>query len=202
MSALAFAKYVEKMLKNIPEGEFNGSLDIVLPIKEIDNIPVECYIEFDLSRLTIEINVYYKYFGTTGKSCQESLSNGVLETDDKTPFFTNHGDINFPEEFAQKVKKITGLKFDHFLGKFVFGEVEDNSFLRDFFECENVKLDFDICVVCYKNTKTVTNCDHHLCLECWGKLPPSCDLCKVGRKCPTCRNEYIEHSGAFCEECN
>lgn len=199
MTTLAFARYVEKMLEKV---ESDDETEIQLPISEINDVPVTCLLEVNLDEETCEVNIYYKYLGTYS-GVSEVLFTQTLEPDDEiVSYVTKEGKINCPEEFAEKIKKITTLKFDHFHGNFTFGEIEDSSFLKEMFECENVKLDFDECVICYRNTKTKTNCDHHICHECWGKLPASCVSCKTGRKCPTCRNERIEHCFPFCVECN
>jgi len=200
---MSFTSYVEKMLKDVDEDD---TCEIQLPIKEINNIPVDCILKIDLAEQSSDINIYYKFFGTADKAWQEPLINISLEPetsveDEYITFVTKDGKINLPEEFLAKVKSITKLKFDHFHGRFTFDEIEDNSFLKEVFECENVKLDFDECMVCYRNTKNTTSCNHYLCLECWAKLPTTCNCCKTGRKCPSCRKDRIERCIVVCEEC-
>jgi len=195
---MAFAKYVETMIVENEE----ETCEIQLPIKKIDNIPVDCFLTLNIDSLETELKVFYKYYGTCEKSWQESMFNSFLEPAEGESFVTKEGTINFPEEFCEKVKDVTRLKFDHYNGFLTMGEIEDPGVLKDMFACENVVLNFSECVVCYRETKTTTKCGHHLCLECWGKLPPSCDCCKTGRTCPTCRNTRIDHCKVVCEECN
>lgn len=68
------------------------------------------------------------------------------------------------------------------------------------FKFENTELKYDICSVCLDVCGTITSdCKHHLCLECCGKLPENehechpdglCDDCGY-RKCPMCRGDFM-----------
>jgi hypothetical protein len=198
-----FVSFVERILREAKEFDKPGDYqyEVPIPLREINGVPVDCFITIDLDDCTADIDIYYKYYGTCTKKWQESMFKMKLQSEEGT-FITEEGTINFREEFCEKVKKVTTLKFDHFNATFTFDEIQDMTFMKEMFECANVKLDFDECVVCYKLTKSITNCDHSLCLECWGKLPASCNQCKTGRTCPACRNTRVELCEVICEECN
>ena len=49
------------------------------------------------------------------------------------------------------------------------------------------------CSVCYEKTKTLTACNHSLCVCCWDKLAEVVDDDVTVRKCPICREDlYIK----------
>jgi len=198
-----FVTFVEKFLAD-------GTRDIVLPIRAINNIPVTCTLDIDTEDQTVELNIYYEYIGITPKNWQEKLFNLELIPDgfnmelpgeDREPFISKDGIINHAAEFVEQVKIVKSLKFDHYLGTFTLEKVEDPTPLEDMFACDNIELNFDKCVVCYRHTTVFTACNHPLCHECWGKIPALCKKCKTGRKCPICREARIEHCSVECENC-
>ena len=68
------------------------------------------------------------------------------------------------------------------------------------FKFENTELKYDICVVCLETCGTMTNdCNHHLCIDCCGKIVETehdchpdgiCDDCGY-KKCPMCRGDFM-----------
>ena len=191
-----FINFVEKSLDD-------GDGEIQLPIRAINNIPVTCTLNIDIELQTTDLDIYYEYVGISSKNWQEKLFNMKLIPDgeDKDPFISKEGTINHAMEFIEQVKVVKLLKFDHYLGTFTLEDIEDVTPLEDMFACENVQLNFDKCVVCYRYTKMLTSCNHTLCHECWGKIPASCKSCRTGRKCPICREARIEHCTTECEDC-
>lgn len=179
---MTFFAHMEKILKNTDD-----ETEILIPVREINDVPVTCFLEVNLKDQTTRITIYYKCGGITESA--EILYSEAIEPRSGT-FVTESGEINFPEELDEKMKEIESLKFDHFNGKLKTEPIQ----------CENVS-DFE-CVICYRDTKITTICGHSVCHECWSKLTPSCMTCKTGRKCPSCRNERIEHYTMFCDECN
>jgi len=192
---MEFITFIEKSL--------DGVKDIQLPIRAINNIPVVCTVDIDIVYQTAELNIYYEYVGITPKNWQENLFTMELKPEeDESTFINKDGTINHAMEFVEQVKVVKSLKFDHYLGTFTLEEIEDMTPIEDIFACDNIVLNFDKCVVCYRYTKLNTVCSHPLCHECWGKIPASCKICKIGRRCPICREAHIEHCTVECEYCN
>lgn len=82
--------------------------------------------------------------------------------------------------------QIPKLKLDKYEGKFIDCEKKKSVFQNEkYFGLDIFGIeydDYDVCIVCYENTTTITSCNHHLCIDCWTKLKKN--------YCPVCR-EYL-----------
>ena len=91
------------------------------------------------------------------------------------------------------LKVIVTVKFSKRYGKFTLRPPPTYSFCEAYAikEEHNVVSAYKDCVVCYDKTKTLTNCQHSLCIPCWVKIEEKPiehehDDC-TARKCPICR---------------
>ena len=93
---------------------------------------------------------------------------------------------------AECLQNIVAVKFSKMLGVFTLAQPRTYSFCEAFGigEKQGVVSEFDDCAVCYDKTKTLTPCEHLLCIPCWAKIKPTAtdeDEEYVVRKCPVCR---------------
>jgi hypothetical protein len=154
-----------------------------LPIKKIDDTPVNVTFKFDTH---MNKEIWMILIITTSKI--RVTMDG--DTDDMELFRSiivrDCEKMNIDVE-TEKVKTIfETLKFNKFVGEFVC----DNSrhfateSIDEFDEMENIETTYDSCCVCHDATLTETPCGHHLCVQCWVSLKKM--------KCPICR-AYIKY---------
>ena len=179
--------------------DINNKLNIFrfkLPIKQLCNISVIIYLEIlptSYAGLMIcstrLLNKHYNDFQFNSLTLHE-YSKEESERNFDVSYFTHI--IN---KLESELKTIT---FNKKIGEFhqsVKEELEndiENDFLNLFKDFSNIKLDCDVCCVCYEQTHTKTKCNHSLCFLCSEniKLEPEDDddECLI-LKCPICRQD-------------
>jgi hypothetical protein len=90
------------------------------------------------------------------------------------------------------VPVITTIKFSKMIGRFTTIPPQTFSFCEAYGISINsgVVSVFEECAVCYDKTKTLTPCNHALCIPCWEKIketPEEDEEDYSTRKCPVCR---------------
>lgn len=177
----------------------NESLNpIVIPITEIDGIPVKVKFTYE-GKVVDKVQVIHYI------ACRVYLAPNIEYT---MAEFTVR---DFDEEFTLEkgvmllLKKINTLRFNKMIGLIQSIPKSDNDsvldrpdLMTDLYNIiktfENVKLSIIECSVCFEMTKTSTSCNHQLCISCYSKL----EVVKEGwcedsgqithmKKCPLCR---------------
>jgi len=173
-----------------------------LPIEEIDGISV-C-VEITKNDLSIRSNNIY-----IDLDCNTTYLGGSTLVEGKIGG-------EFDETSLRNMEKILDvIEFDRFTGKFVVGTKGDeekkciieNEYLTTLNNKNKFKLKnkFEVCCVCFENTKTKTDCKHSICIPCAGKLNRwKCEGCSEGdecsgdsacgyQECPLCRSILFIH---------
>lgn len=111
-----------------------------------------------------------------------------IEIDETRKTFIKNGKLTTPDKFVGTLRSILkNVVVDNFSGEVVlpdfypYTERSDISYLKELFDMEHIKFDFDMCSVCMSTTQTKTNCGHELCVICWTKI------LNTNKKCPLCR---------------
>lgn len=134
----------------------------------------------------------------------------------------NDHEIEFMRNFLQcKIEKVTIdimigclIQMKHKLSIVRFCNMECNfqhvkkiennmkrrEIIKSIFQCDNIKINGDICSVCHELTSKTLNCTHHLCVKCFQsmrkKMLKELEDNDESRnlQCPLCREEFSIYS--------
>ena len=170
-----------KKIASIINSKPKTEQEIILPIQSINDLPI-------IAKIVIVPNtekyLFFVDIDVNGVELEEEdeifplqlLSSFFYEIEIINPVINN--DI-----FLDSFKKIANnLSFDRIKGK--LNDTEENICLQEIVTNSNICFEsVENCSVCLQETKTMTNCDHLLCLICWSKLK----LIDSEKHCPICR---------------
>ncbi len=152
-------------------------------INKIQDIPVECSIYIDKFEKSFDFSFRLESPNISVNNCCEYDNYILFEYDKNYEELTKINIYNFLLEIKEI---LPNLKFDKLFGEFYNKEkfyentIGDDFFGKNFIEAKE-------CSVCLDLTKTLTDCDHPLCIECWSKLK--------NNSCPICRENDIMIKG-------
>jgi hypothetical protein len=160
------------------------------PIKTICEIDVIISLEFIVEapcvRFVIDSQVCIQ-------NDESSLFCKVLETFDKEDGLSKITEETIMKYLQQMADIIPTLKIDKFESVLTDEETIFDEQIINLFKFENTVLKYDICAVCQDLCGTTTeDCNHHLCISCFSKLPENKqdDTDFDTRKCPLCRKDF------------
>jgi hypothetical protein len=181
-------------LKEMRKGRF-----MIMPIKKISNINVEVTIHKQ-TRNTYILNIGPIDFTVDDDSLYEVIYDRMGE--ERTCELTED---EFIEYIVQKtLLALKSIKIDKLNGKFTTTtptpqDMKTNAmwtaFCQEFKDDEHMGLSMNECCVCFTLTKTTTNCEHAVCLECISKLRTEAvndEQSNIKQKsCPLCRQRIL-----------
>jgi hypothetical protein len=181
-------------LKEMRKGRF-----MIMPIKKISNINVEVTIHKQ-TRNTYILNIGPIDFTVDDDSLYEVIYD--LMGEERTCELTED---EFIEYIVQKtLLALKSIKIDKLNGKFTTTtptpqDMKTNAmwtaFCQEFKDDEHMGLSMNECCVCFTLTKTTTNCEHAVCLECISKLRTEAvndEQSNIKQKsCPMCRQRIL-----------
>lgn len=176
-------------LKELRKGKY-----LMLPIRKISNINVEVTIHKETR------NTYILNIGPTDFSVDDDSLFEVI--------YRREGPHVSEDDFIDYIVKNTlialkAIKIDKLNGKFTASPLSDqetktdalwSAFCQEFKDEENIVLSMNECCVCFTVTKTTTNCEHAVCLDCISKLRTEAiaDEHNHNQKiCPMCRQRIL-----------
>ena len=183
-----------KNLKMLKKGK-----DLILPVKKILNIGVE-------------ISIYKQ----TKQMYRVNIEPTDFEVEDNTLFDGTYDreltKETTEDDFIQNMVRclllnLKTIKINKMNGRFCINKKQDHAekmdelwtmFCEEFKDVETVTLALEECCVCYTFTKTMTNCDHSVCLDCISKIRDEMSVDEEFnihddyKNCPMCR-QRITH---------
>ena len=160
----------------------------VLPIKEISGMKVDCvqihipnqtskdteYLRLHKDEIFIQIEtdylpdpIYFKWYPFTKETAKDTIKNII--------------------ELLKNLKMCKASSYLRDKRKEKKAELTTPQDMYDLLECENLKLEFDECVVCREITNSCfRECKHTICGVCCSKLTIDDGDCV---DCPMCRNK-------------
>ena len=171
---------------------------LLLPVKKINNISVEVSIAKERKSIYI-LNFRPTEFNVEEDSLYETIYERI--GDDATRGLTEDDFILHVVKDALVVLK--KVKIDKLNGKFVTAppspqEVKLDAmwtdFCQEFKDEEHMVLSMNECCVCFTVTKTMTNCEHTVCLDCISKLRTEAVAGEHNSNqkiCPMCRQRIL-----------
>jgi hypothetical protein len=176
-------------LKELRKGKY-----LMLPIRKILNINVEVTIHKENK------NIYILNIGPTDFSVDDDSLYEVIYKREGTPL----SEDEFIEYTVQNTLSVLKkIKIDKLNGKFTTTlkstktDALWTAFCQEFKDEENIVLSLNECCVCFTITKTTTNCEHSVCLDCISKLRTEAvaddELMRNVKKknCPMCRQRIL-----------
>jgi hypothetical protein len=176
-------------LKEMRKGKY-----LIIPIKKICNINAEVTIHKE-SRNSYILNIGPMDFSVDDDSLYENHY-----TRDGTALSEN----DFIEYIVQNtLAALKTIKIDKLNGKFtttapspqaVKTDAMWTAFCQEFKDEENMVLSLNECCVCFTVTKTTTNCEHSVCLDCISKLRTEAVAGEHNSNqkiCPLCRQRIL-----------
>ena len=178
--------------------------EIDLCIKQIDNIDVNVALVLGGYYCECEdrINLIFAHLKINSSKIQECNDDDDIEniTLFCQGFSITKQSVGLQPDFKWQVGNIllecvpviTTAKFSKMIGRFFIIPPQTFSFC----EAYGISTDsgvvslFEDCTVCYDKTKTLTPCNHVLCIPCWAKIketPEEDEEDYSTRKCPVCR---------------
>ena len=168
---------------------------LLFPVKKINNISVEATIHKQRKSCYI-FSIEPTEFSVGEDGLYETIYD--RQGDDATREMTE-------EEFIQYIVRDTlavlkTVKIDKLNGKFsttlltpdeLKTEAMWSEFCQEYKDDENIVLAINECCVCFTSTKTMTNCEHAVCLECISKLRMEQVVEGQQRSCPLCRQRIL-----------
>jgi hypothetical protein len=185
----ALIEAISETLKTFKKGK-----DIILPINKILNIGVEVSI-YKQTKQIYRINIEPTDFEVEENTLFEEVYDRELTKEPTEDAFIQNVVKSILSHLKTiKINKISGRFSANNKQKYV-EKVGDlwSMFCHEFKEIESVTLSFDECCVCYSFTKTMTNCDHSVCLECISKIRNETEVDQEFntrddyKNCPMCR---------------
>ena len=166
-----------------------GGNNYVFPIKEISGMKVDCvqihipnqtskdteYLRLHKDEIFIQIEtdylpdpIYFKWYPFTKETAKDTIKNII--------------------ELLKNLKMCKASSYLRDKRKEKKAELTTPQDMYDLLECENLKLEFDECVVCREITNSYfRECKHTICGVCCSKLTIDDEDCI---ECPICRNKY------------
>jgi len=145
-------------------------------------------------RLRIVFNSVFEVDGNDGSeiglvSVIEDIHGTTPVVGQKMPIFTVDG---MADAIGKLVGRIKTLRYDRMRG--ITSTPGSSDLERLVFLGDNIGHSGDICCVCHEITTHTTECEHHLCWQCWTKLPKikgnlHDDGFQQTQSCPICRHE-------------
>jgi len=177
-------------LKAMRKGKY-----LMFPVKKINNISVEVTIHKERK------SSYIFNIGPTEFSVEEDSLYEI--TYDRIGNDATRAMIE--DEFIQFIVRDTlatlkTVTIDKLNGKFsttlltpeeLKTEAMWSEFCQEYKDDENIVLSINECCVCFTPTKSMTNCDHAVCLECISKLRMEQVEQGQQRSCPLCRQRLL-----------
>ena len=177
-------------LKEMRRGKY-----MMLPVKKISNINVEVSIHKETR------NSYILNIGPTDFSVDEDSLYEVTHTRNGTDLTED----DFIDIVIRKtLADLKAIKIDKLNGKFTTSEPSPEAlktdalwtaFCQEFKDEENMVLSLNECCVCFTVTKTTTNCEHSVCLDCISKLRTEEAILgehsSNQKICPLCRQRIL-----------
>jgi hypothetical protein len=185
---ISLIKSLSTSLKEMRKGKY-----LMLPIRKINNINVDVTIHKESK------NTYILNIGPTDFSVDEDSLYEAVYKREETPL----SEEDFIEYAVQNtLVALKSIKIDKFNGKFTSAEPSPQAvkidamwtaFCQEFKNEENMVLCLNECCVCFSVTKTTTNCEHTVCLDCISKLrtEPAEDQNSNKKNCPMCRQRIL-----------
>jgi hypothetical protein len=177
-------------LKEMRKGKY-----LMLPVKKICNINAEVTIHKETR------NSYILNIGPTDFSVDEDSLYEVNYTRDGTALSENDFIAYIVHNTLTALKTV---KIDKLNGKFtttapspqaIKTDAMWTAFCQEFKDEEHMVLSLNECCVCFTVTKTMTNCDHTVCLDCISKLRTEAiagEHHNSNQKiCPLCRQRIL-----------
>ena len=165
-----------------------GGNNYVFPIKEISGMKVDCvqihipnqtskdteYLRLHKDEIFIQIEtdylpdpIYFKWYPFTKETAKDTIKNII--------------------ELLKNLKMCKASSYLRDKRKEKKAELTTPQDMYDLLECENLKLEFDECVVCREITNSYfRECKHTICGVCCSKLTIDDGDCV---DCPICRNK-------------
>ena len=165
-----------------------GGNNYVFPIKEISGMKVDCvqihipnqtskdteYLRLHKDEIFIQIEtdylpdpIYFKWYPFTKETAKDTIKNII--------------------ELLKNLKMCKASSYLRDKRKEKKAELTTPQDMYDLLECENLKLEFDECVVCREITNSYfRECKHTICGVCCSKLTIDDGDCV---DCPMCRNK-------------
>jgi hypothetical protein len=176
-----YKSLANKLIKTLePVKNELTTINVVVPIKAIDDVPVDVKITFGLAHQNVEPgheSKIYKLWLTIWS--EEAYADNEDEDYEIRLWESKHYSVDLIEigiEFVlEKIfNQVRELKFDKLTGTFKpKDEMEDLVEMYKFLETmPNVKLAFEECCVCHDPTQTQTCCGHKLCRKCMFSIKP------------------------------
>jgi len=186
-------------LKELRKGKY-----LLLPIRKISGINVEVMLRKE------DRSCYILFISPTDFCMNDALYEAFYERPMyEEDFYKREGTPLSEDKFIDIVVRnalvaLKSIKIDKLNGKFTISkpsakEVKTDAlwsaFCQEFKDDENIVLSMNECCVCFTVTKTTTNCEHAVCLECISKLrtEPVADDEHNSNKmiCPMCRQRIL-----------
>ena len=199
MTLEALARKVMKLLEN-PNSSHRRIAFHNFPIRRICGIDV--FVNFEFSNYGNLVVVFTIQPSDVRFMCDEyNVYSKTLDTieGDNLPFSSITLE-KITGYFEKILEIIPTLRLDKHEARLTDEPVVYTDELLELFKFENTELKYDMCVVCHEVCGTITSdCKHHLCIECCGKIAENehechpdglCDDCGY-KKCPVCRGDFL-----------
>ena len=193
----AMVDSIIKSVKNNNTTSWRNEVDLY--IKQIDDIDVNVALvlggHYCEDRIKLKF-AHLKIDSSKIHECNDEIENKTLFCQSFSPLNHCHHDLKWQitNILLECVPIITTIKFNKMIGRFMTIPPQTFSFCEAYGISINsgVVSVFENCSVCYDKTKTLTPCNHVLCIPCWAKIKetPEEDDDEdeySTRKCPVCR---------------
>ena len=181
---------------------------ISLPIKKLDGVVVKIRLQIDWSKYKGKQDLkIVMVIDTPLKKETENRDYNINFFNHHCEGVVVHKDIEGGWNCGLMQKSIIGywemmgkLKYDKLLDKFVMPKsvCVEKCHYKIWSGLDGVEMEGELCCVCHEVTKSKTDCDHALCLQCWSQLkkeaPPDYEGYEegmFGHKCPICRDFMV-----------
>jgi hypothetical protein len=189
-----------KSVKNNNATSWRNEVDLY--IKQIDDIDVNVALVLGGYYCEDRIKLNFAHLKIDSSKIQEcnydDIENKTLFCQSFSPL--NHCQHDLKWQIAnillECVPIITTIKFNKMIGRFTTIPPQTFSFCEAYgisIISSGVVSVFEDCSVCYDKTKTLTPCNHVLCIPCWTKIKETPEEDEdedeeyITRKCPVCR---------------
>ena len=184
--------FIAYVLNEIADNDHNRT-EIDLQIKKVDGMDVKVYLVLGVNADKTQLT--FAHLKIMSSTIEEIIDDDV---DNKQLFLRVYNVAEYGTDLKFQVANVlldcklalVKVKFNKLLGVFSSESPPVYSFC-DAFEIgaeTGVISVFEDCCVCYEKTKTLTPCNHNLCIPCWGETKYTRDDDgDENRLCPICR---------------
>jgi hypothetical protein len=170
---------------------------LMFPVKKINNISVEVTLTKDRK------SSYVFSIGPTEFSVEDSLYETIYDRQNNDATRAMSEDAFIKYIVRDTLLDLKSVTIDKLNGKFSTKLLTPDElkidamwseFCQEYKDDENIVLSINECCVCFTQTKSMTNCEHAVCLECISKLRTDqvADEHNVPQKsCPLCRQRIL-----------